>query len=472
MLFSSVLFLFVFLPIVILIYYISPRKIKNLILFVSSLVFYAWGEPIYILLMMFSSTVDYFCGIFIDKGKKQNSIAMQRTALILSIIINISLLATFKYADFFIMNVNTLFGGNMALLKLGLPLGISFYTFQSMSYTIDCYRGEVKAQRNFITYSTYVSLFPQLVAGPIVRYKSVEDQMENRKESFELFSQGVIRFVIGLSKKMLIANNLGYFWTHIQNLPSNEISVMTAWLGIFLFPMQLYFDFSGYSDMAIGLGKMFGFRLIENFDYPFIAKSVTEFWRRWHMSLGTWFREYVYFPLGGNRKGRGRTYFNLFFVWFLTGLWHGATFTNVLWGLWSGVLIVMERAFLSKALSKIPAIFARIYTNVFMFIGLLFLAYDDISPCFEFIVKAFGVNTNVFIDSTFIYFFMSSLVLIILSIIGATPIVKKTALQIKKSYENTVCYNIASMIVIFSLLLICTVFLVSETFNPFLYFRF
>ncbi len=472
MLFSSVLFLFVFLPIVIALYYISKRKIKNLILFISSLIFYAWGEPVYVLLMLFSSTVDYISGLLIDKGKNENNKSLQKVALIFSIIINISLLATFKYADFFILNVNSAFGASLPVLNLGLPLGISFYTFQSMSYTIDCYRGEVKAQKNFITYSTYVSLFPQLVAGPIVRYKTVEDQMENRKESLELFSKGVVRFIIGLSKKMLIANNLGYFWGQIQALPIDEVSSMTAWLGIFIFPMQLYFDFSGYSDMAIGLGNMFGFTLTENFNYPFIAKSVTEFWRRWHMSLGTWFKEYVYFPLGGNRKGKGRTYFNLFLTWFLTGLWHGATFTNIFWGLWSGIFIVMERAFLLRVLEKIPQFISRIYTNILMFIGLLFLAYDNIEPCAQFVLKAFGVNVNSFTDETFIYYFMSSLVLIIISIIGATPLVKNTVLKIQKGRENSAVINVFSILIIFSLLFLCTIFLVSETFNPFLYFRF
>ncbi len=472
MLFSSVLFLFVFLPLTLILYYIVPRKGKNLILFVCSLIFYAWGEPVYILLMLFSSTVDYVCGLLIDKGKINNNKKLQRIALIASIIVNLSLLATFKYADFFIINANTLFSSSIPLLNLGLPLGISFYTFQSMSYTIDCYRGEVAAQKNFITYSTYVSLFPQLVAGPIVRYKSVEYQMEHRKESLSLFSEGVIRFIIGLSKKMLIANNLGYFWAQIQALPESEVSSMTAWLGIILFPVQLYFDFSGYSDMAIGLGKMFGFKLIENFNYPFIAKSITEFWRRWHMSLGTWFKEYVYIPLGGNRKGSGRTYFNLFLTWFLTGLWHGATFTNVFWGLWSGIFIVLERAFLLDILERIPKFISRLYTTVLMCIGLLFLAYDDIAPCFSFIGKAFGINASSFADERFLYFLLSSAVLIVLALVGATPIVKNSVLKIKAKYDGTLVYSLSSMLIIAVLFFVCTAFLISESFNPFLYFRF
>ncbi len=470
MLFSSVLFLFLFLPLTILIYYIVPRKAKNFVLFACSLMFYAWGEPIYILLMLFSSTVDYACGRLIGKGKEKNNKLLQRGALFFSIIVNLSLLATFKYADFFIVNTNTLFGSEITLLNLGLPLGISFYTFQSMSYTIDCYRGEVTPQKSFITFSTYVTLFPQLVAGPIVRYITVQDQMDNRKESFELFAQGITRFIIGLSKKMIIANNLGYFWASIQNL--EDVSVMTAWLGIILFPMQLYFDFSGYSDMAIGLGKMFGFKFVENFNYPFISHSITEFWRRWHMSLGTWFREYVYFPLGGNRKSPARTYFNLFFVWFLTGLWHGATFTNVFWGLWSGIFIVMERAFLLKILDKVPKIVSLLYTNILMCIGLLFLAYDDIAECFAFVSKGFGADFVAIFDETFIYYFTSALVLIVLGVIGSTPIVKNTVEKLNVKFNNSTVYGVISYCVVAFLFFVSIIFLVSETFNPFLYFRF
>ncbi|MEG0770757.1 MAG: MBOAT family O-acyltransferase [Clostridia bacterium] len=469
MVFSSVLFVFIFLPLTVLFYYIAPKKYRNLFLFLVSLLFYAWGEPIYIVLMLFSSVVDYTNGLLIDKYKDNKK--LKRTFLIISVVINLSLLCVFKYADFFISTTNSLVGSSIDTLKLGLPLGISFYTFQTMSYSIDVYRGVVKAQKNFITFGTYVSLFPQLIAGPIVRYQTVEDQLTGRKENLTLFTSGLQRFIIGLGKKMIIANNCGYFWKEIQATMPEEIAVSTAWLGVVLFCLQLYFDFSGYSDMAIGLGKMFGFEFLENFNYPYISKSVSEFWRRWHISLGTWFKEYVYIPLGGNRKGTFNTYRNLAIVWVLTGLWHGASGNYVMWGVHCGIFIILERAFLGKWLKKIPAFFSWLYTIIAIAIGMVYVSFDAFTPCVKFIKALFGGYGNNLIDRDFIYFISCTIGLLILAVIGSTPVVKNTVLKIKDKLKPTT-FQIISMISIFALFFVCISFLVSETYNPFLYFRF
>ena len=334
MVFSSLLFLFRFFPIVLVLYFLAPRKLKNAVLFFSSLVFYAWGEPVYVVLMLFSTVVDYTHGMLVDKLMKQGKERKARWVVASSMTINLLLLGFFKYADFLIGSINGVLGTGIPLLKLALPIGISFYTFQTMSYTVDIYRGEAKVQRNIISFGAYVALFPQLIAGPIVRYQTIAEELQERKETSSDFSEGINRFLLGLGKKVLLANNIGMLWDSISAMGGQELSVATAWLGILAYSFQIYFDFSGYSDMAIGLGRMFGFHFPENFNYPYISKSITEFWRRWHISLGTWFREYVYIPLGGNRKGRLCQIRNLAIVWLLTGIWHGASWNFVVWGIY------------------------------------------------------------------------------------------------------------------------------------------
>lgn len=377
MVFSSILFLFTFLPVVLFLYYTAPHKFRNLVLLISSLIFYAWGKPVYIVLMIFSSLVDYSHGILIDKYSENRKLC--KLILLSSIVINIGLLSFFKYYDFLLNSINALIGTSFNGLGLPLPIGISFYTFQTMSYTIDVYREEVAAQKNIITFAAYVSLFPQLIAGPIVRYREVAEQLDNRIENFDIFGDGVRRIAIGLGKKVLLANNIGLLWEQIKLIPLGELPLLTAWLGIFAFSFQIYFDFSGYSDIAIGLGKMFGFTFLENFNYPYISKSITEFWRRWHISLGTWFREYVYFPLGGSRRGKAMLYRNLLIVWFLTGLWHGASWNFVFWGLYFGMIIALEKVFLLKWLNSVPDIISHIYSIILILIGWVLFAFDNLN---------------------------------------------------------------------------------------------
>ena len=373
MVFSSLTFLLWFLPCVLLVYFLVPKKAKNAILFAFSLLFYAWGEPIYVGLMIFSTVLDYCCGRAVEKFR---GTLKAKIGLLVSVIVNLSLLCLFKYADFLLGTVNGIFGCNIPLLNLPLPIGISFYTFQTMSYTIDVYRGDAKVQNNIISFGAYVSLFPQLIAGPIVRYQTIADQIDERTHSFDKFGEGVKRFVCGLGKKVLLANNIGLLWNTISG--SSELSVVSAWLGIVAFAFQIYFDFSGYSDMAIGLGKMFGFDFLENFDHPYCSKSVTEFWRRWHISMGTWFRDYVYIPLGGNRKGLAIQLRNIAIVWLLTGFWHGASWNYVLWGVYFGLLLILEKFFLMDKLKKIPACIGHIYALLCVAVGWVLFAFEDI----------------------------------------------------------------------------------------------
>ena len=348
MVFSSLTFLQGFLPCVLVIYFLAPKKAKNTVLFLFSLLFYAWGEPIYVGLMLFSTVLDYCCGRAVEKHRGTSS---AKIGLLVSVIVNLTLLCLFKYTDFLISTINSIFGASIPLLNLPLPIGISFYTFQTMSYTIDVYRGNAKAQKNILSFGAYVSLFPQLIAGPIVRYQTIADQLEERIHSFDKFAEGIRRFVCGLGKKVLLANNIGLLWNTISQ--SSELTVVSAWLGITAFAFQIYFDFSGYSDMAIGLGKMFGFDFLENFDHPYCSKSVTEFWRRWHISMGTWFRDYVYIPLGGNRRGLAIQLRNIAIVWLLTGFWHGASWNYVLWGVFYGCILIIEKFFLLKGCKRL-----------------------------------------------------------------------------------------------------------------------
>ena len=456
MIFSSITFLFYFLPLVLLLYYLVPNKVKNLVLLLSSLIFYAWGEPKYIILMIFSSIVDYTIAIIIDKyrGKIQSKIA-----LCCSVLINLSLLFFFKYTDFFIEISNSIFSTNFDLLNLALPIGISFYTFQTMSYSIDVYRGDAPVQKRFISLATYITLFPQLVAGPIVRYQTVAEQMNERKHSISKFEDGVYRFCLGMCKKVILANNIGLIWNSVKVLEFSEISLLTAWLGICSFGLQIYFDFSGYSDMAIGLGKMFGFDFIENFNYPYISKSITEFWRRWHMSLGQWFRDYVYIPLGGNRKGTKRWLLNIFIVWILTGLWHGAYYNFVLWGIYFGLILLIEKLYIYEKLSKLPNFVQHFYVLFLVSMSWVLFEVMNVNDIFIYI-KSMIINANI-IDSTFTYLFISNLFIIVFSILSATPIFEKYISNklVKKS-----------IVLIGFIISIC--FLIDASFNPFLYFRF
>lgn len=459
MVFSSLTFLFVFLPIVISIYFAAPSKFKNLVLFISSLIFYAWGEPVYILLMIFSTIVDYINGILVDKYSHDKN--KSKKFVIISVIINLSLLCIFKYADFIILTINGFIGTDIPLLKLPLPIGISFYTFQTMSYTIDVYRKEAPVQRNIISLGAYVSLFPQLIAGPIVRYQTIAEQINTRKETLDKFGEGVSRFLIGLGKKVLIANNIGMLWNIIQSSSINNLSVLSLWFGISAFSLQIYFDFSGYSDMAIGLGKMFGFDFLENFNYPYISQSITEFWRRWHISLGSWFKDYVYIPLGGNKKGKFKTYRNLFIVWFLTGLWHGASWNFVIWGLYFGVIITLEKIFLINILKKAPKFFRHLYTILILFISWVFFNFEEMSEGIEYLKGMFGFKELPIIDVNFLYYLTNYAVVFIVGIICATPIAKKFI-------KNKTIYALILFVIYF----LSIAYLVDSSFNPFLYFRF
>lgn len=466
MLFSSIPFLYYFLPCVLILYFVVPKCLKNTVLLLSSLVFYAWGEPKYVLLMVVSITLGYVFGLLIEvwRGTK-----LSKLFLILSIVTSIGLLGYFKYADFFIANFNAVTGLSVPLLKIALPIGISFYTFQILSYTVDVYRGEVKAQRNYISLAAYVALFPQLIAGPIVRYSDIAAQLESRTHSFSNVALGTRRFILGLAKKVLIANALGELCDIFKE--SNDKSVLFFWLYAIAFTLHIYFDFSGYSDMAIGLGKIFGFDFLENFDYPYISGSITEFWRRWHMSLGSWFRDYVYIPLGGNRVSKARWFLNIFIVWMLTGFWHGAAWNFIVWGLFFAILLIIEKLWLLKPLKK-SKVLNHIYVMFFVIISFVIFNAADMKEAFSYIGGMFGAGGIPFISEEWLYYLRSYGVVLIVAIIGATPLVKKLVLSVKKKSTGEKIMNIAEPIMLVALLLVITAYLVDGSFNPFLYFRF
>ena len=469
MVFSSITFLFYFLPLVLFCYYLVPYKLKNFILLIFSLIFYAYGEPIYIFIMLFSCVVDYINALIIDKYRNTYK---AKLALIFSIIINLSLLAFFKYSDFFISIVNSLTNYNIPLLNITLPIGISFYTFQTMSYTIDVYRNEAPIQKNIFSLSAFVTLFPQLVAGPIVRYSDVSYDLNHRIHNFDKFYNGVYRFIIGLCKKVILANNLGVIWYSIKATPYDTLSLATSWLGIICFTLQIYFDFSGYSDMAIGLGKIFGFDFLENFNFPYISKSITEFWRRWHISLGVWFRDYVYIPLGGNRCSKGRWFLNIFIVWFLTGLWHGASWNFVLWGLYFGVIITLEKAFLMKWLNQFPTIIRHIYTLFLLLIGWGLFAFDNFTHLKAYFKVMFSLEDVALYNQTTLYYFTSNMILLIILVIASTPLLKVIYYKLIRSKYSSVIELIIIPMACLLILTLSTAYLVDSSYNPFLYFRF
>lgn len=463
MLFTSISFLYYFLPIVIILYFIVPKKFKNFILFLSSIFFYFCGEPIYTFLMIGEIFIAYVGARYLEKHRK-------KSILVSLIAIHIGALGLFKYSDFTINNINQIFGSKIPLLKLALPIGISFYTFQIISYVVDVYRGKVKAQKSFLKLATYVSLFPQLIAGPIVRYETIEKELDNRTSNFENFAYGVRRFVIGLGKKVLIANMLGELCDVFST--TNEKSVLFYWIFAISYSLQIYFDFSAYSDMAIGLGRMFGFHFLENFNYPYISKSITEFWRRWHMSLSSWFRDYVYIPLGGNRKGTIILVRNIFIVWALTGIWHGANWTFVIWGLMYGIMLIIEKLFLTKHLEKMPSILQRIYVLFTVMISFIIFNANSIGEAWNNIIGLFGANGESLINASTVYYLKSYLVVLVIAIIGSTPLLKNIIEKLKTKTNANKIINLLEPIAMASILIIVTAYLVDNSYNPFLYFRF
>lgn len=466
MVFSSTIFLCVYLPLVLLGYYICPKKGRNLFLLIVSLVFYAWGEPKYVFLMIFSILVNYIFGRLMDKHRENKK--RLKLMLVLSVVIDIGLLSVFKYTDFIITNVNAIFGANFDLLNIALPIGISFYTFQAMSYTIDVYRDDVRVQKNLIDFGMYITMFPQLIAGPIVRYADVQDQLAERSVTTADFSEGVMRFVVGLGKKVLLANQMGAVWSDIYAL-GGDVSALMAWTGAIAYTFQIYFDFSGYSDMAIGLGRMFGFKFPENFRYPYQSVSITDFWRRWHITLSTWFKEYLYIPLGGNRRGLARQALNLLIVWSLTGFWHGAGWNFVMWGLYYFVILFIEKLFLLKALDKLPKFFRHVYALVLIIIGWVIFASDDVSVLLPYLGSMFGANGA--IGGMDVYTLLTKAVLLIICCIASTELPKKLFLSAAGAMNEKAAFTLKSVLMI-ALLEMSMILLIGDSYNPFLYFRF
>ncbi len=464
------MFLFRYLPIFFLIYFLVPGRGKNVILFLGSLIFYAWGEPVYVVLMLFSTVVDYVNGRLIGRFRGR---AQAKFFLVFSVVINLFILCFFKYADFLIQTINNLTGASLPLLNLPLPIGISFYTFQTMSYTIDVYRSKAKVQKSILDFGVYVTMFPQLIAGPIVKYSSVEENLHNRKTDMVGISRGVKRFVAGLAKKALLANTIGELWAVISAMEFESISVFTAWIGIFAFAFQIYFDFSGYSDMAIGLGEIMGFHFPENFNYPYIASSITEFWRRWHISLGSWFREYVYIPLGGNRKGVPRQLLNILIVWTLTGIWHGAGWNFLLWGLWFAFLLMLEKLFLGKVLSRLPKGIGILYNTAAVLFGWVLFALESPAEIGGYLWAMFRFGSNL-ADSQGLYLFGEYFILFAIALIASTPLPGRIVGRLEKSETGwgIALYRLGEKVVPAILLLLCIAVIVDATFNPFLYFRF
>ena len=468
MVFSSLEFMFLYFPVVLLLYFVTPLKWRNVTLFVTSLIFYGWGEPLYVFLMLATITVDYFFGWMVGKYRESNR-KRARAYMIAAIVINLAILGFFKYANLVVDTITALTGVTLTHIDVPLPVGISFYTFQALSYVIDVYRMDANAQRNYTAFGTYVTLFPQLIAGPIVRYQDVDDQLRSRTHSMERFASGVRTLAAGMGKKVLLANAAGEIWARISEAP--ETTVAAAWLGIIMYTFQIYFDFSGYSDMAIGLGKMMGFSFRENFYYPYMANSVTDFWRRWHISLSTWFREYVYIPLGGNRRGRGRQIFNLLAVWFLTGLWHGASWNFVAWGLYYFVLLMLEKTFLLKLLDKLPKFVGHVYTLITVVFGWLLFVFTDFAAGMRYLATMFGGGSATgFIDAGGVFDWTSSLILLVILVIASTPYPRKWLYRLWEKYDAPV--RAVTAVLCLAVFFIALAYLVNSSYNPFLYYRF
>ena len=466
MIFSSIAFLYYFLPLTLIFYFLTPRPFKNTTLLLASLFFYGWGEPKYVFLMIATVLLGYVFGLLIERYREK---PISKVFLTLSVLSSLAALGYFKYADFFITNFNAVTGLSIPLLRLALPIGISFYTFQILSYSVDVYRGETKAQKNPINLAAYVALFPQLIAGPIVRYRDVALMLRKREHSFQKINEGCCRFVIGLSKKILIANTLGVLCSSFTQ--SADLSVLYYWLYVVSYMLQIYFDFSGYSDMAIGLGKIFGFDFLENFNYPFISKSITEFWRRWHISLGSWFRDYVYIPLGGNRVKRARMLFNIFAVWFLTGFWHGAQWNFIVWGLYFGILLTLEKFFFLKKLEKHPLI-GHIYVLFFTAVSFMIFSAENMGDAIGRVGGMFGIGVKSFVSAEFLFNIKNYAVVLLIACVGATPLMKKIKNYADSKMKDRFILDVLEILVPILLLVICTAYLADGSFNPFLYFRF
>ena len=468
MLFSSIVFLFTFLPVVLILYYLLPVRFRNVILLLASLVFYAWGEPVYLFLMLLSILFNYFSGLDIARNLQDKRAA--KRSLVFNLIINLAVLGFFKYEGFVLDTLNGILPVHISYHALPLPIGISFYTFQILSYIIDVYRGNVKVQTNLPNFALYVTMFPQLIAGPIVQYADVDEQLASREVSWTKFGEGSMYFIRGLAKKVLLANTSGMIFTEVSGLAKGNVAVMTAWLGAFAYMFQIYFDFSGYSDMAIGLGKMFGFEFNMNFNYPYVSKSITEFWRRWHISLSSWFRDYVYIPLGGNRVSKIKHIRNLLIVWFLTGLWHGAAWNFVAWGLYYGVILIIEKYLLSPVLDRLPDVVRHIYSIVLVVIGWVLFFSSSFGQAADYIRVMFGAGAHGFADRESMYLLTSNLILWLILIFGSTPLVHFRYEHMLRSKKwNTTIIN---SVVYVALFIVCIAYLVTETYNPFLYFRF
>ncbi|WP_419020379.1 MBOAT family O-acyltransferase [Intestinimonas butyriciproducens] len=467
MVFSSLLFLFLYLPVVLLIYYVTPLRWRNGVLLVFNLIFYGWGEPVYIVIMFLSTAIDYTHGMLVERYKRRDDDRGARLAVCSSVVFNLALLFFFKYWDFVAGSLAAIGLPLMPILGLSLPIGISFYTFQTMSYTIDVYRGDAPVQRNLINFGTFVTLFPQLIAGPIIKYKELGDQIDHRDCPVERFASGIQTFAVGLGKKVLLANNLGQLWDAYKALPAAELTTAGAWLGVIAFSLQIYFDFSGYSDMAVGLGRMLGFEFARNFDYPYISRSVTEFWRRWHISLGSWFREYVYIPMGGNRVSRPRLCFNLLVVWGTTGIWHGASWNFLLWGLYFGVLLIVEKLWLGRRIERWPVPLQHAYALFLVAVSWAVFAVEDFSQLGPYLGAMFGFAGGGAFDGAFFYYLRSYLPTLVLACAASTPL----AAGLWRRLPERV-WKAALPVLLLCVLLLSTAYLVDATYNPFLYFRF
>lgn len=470
MLFSSITFLFIFLPVTLVLYFVVPHKFRNIIMLIASLIFYAWGEPVYIILMLLSIFLNYVCGL--DICQKEDDPQKAHRSLIFAIVANLLLLGFFKYYGFLMDSLNAVLPVDIPYRELPLPIGISFYTFQALSYIMDVYRKEVRPQKNILYFAMYICMFPQLIAGPIVRYIDIEEQLKNRTVTMRKFGQGAEYFMIGLAKKVILANSVGQVFDQIAGLQLGSFSVLTAWVGCISYAFQIYFDFSGYSDMAVGLGKMFGFEFRRNFDYPYTSSSITEFWRRWHISLSTWFREYVYIPLGGNRCTQSRHIMNLLVVWMLTGLWHGAAWNFLFWGLYYGILLVLEKYVWGQALERLPSVVRHIYSMVLVLIGWVFFFSPSLGYAMKYLGAMFGAGASAFADKQALYYILTHWLLYLLAVIGSSAVGYSLIRRIVGSFDNNRAKRAAAGVVYIGMFLISIAYLVTESFNPFLYFRF
>ncbi|HIW40711.1 MAG TPA: MBOAT family protein [Candidatus Mediterraneibacter vanvlietii] len=469
MLFSSITFLFLFLPIVMAVYYIVPFKAKNIILLLASLVFYAWGEPVYVILMILSIVMNYFCGQ--DIRDHEDDPRKAKLAMIFAVAANLLILGFFKYYGFLVDTLNAVLPFDIPYRELPLPVGISFYTFQAISYILDVYWKKAQTQKNILYFALYITMFPQLIAGPIVRYADIEEQLRHRKINIRKIGQGAELFIMGLAKKVILANTTGAVFEEISAMPAGSLSVLTAWIGVFAYAFQIYFDFSGYSDMALGLGKMFGFEFKKNFDYPYISKSVTEFWRRWHISLSTWFREYVYIPLGGNRCSVSRNIFNLMVVWTLTGMWHGAAWNFIAWGVYYGVILILEKYLWGAYVDRLPNVVRHIYAGILVLIGWVFFFSPSLGYSIRYLFAMIGGGAGI-VDAQGVFFLYTHWLLWLLAVAGSSAFGLKLIRLATRISKSRRMQTALSVIVYIGMFLISVAFLVTDTFNPFLYFRF